>query len=160
MQRDQWKSMAPRGTEVWKRTRTGKKEEETALWLSKSEPRNGAPCLRCAARLLATPPGTGNDSSHDCLEISSHCRASRIGSGSGQRARVRPLSNPPADHLFIFSAHVVLLGWPHAQAQAAQLSPGGEKRKMQRTGCAVFKLVIIIITWYGWGALVRSPSMR
>jgi hypothetical protein len=92
MQRDQWKSMAPRGTEVWKRTRTGKKEEETALWLSKSEPRNGAPCLRCAARLLATPPGTGNDSSHDCLEISSHCRASRI--GSGQRARVRPLSNP------------------------------------------------------------------
>lgn len=132
-------------------------EEKTALWLSKSEPRNGAPCLRCAARLLATPPGTGNDSSHDCLEISSHCRASRI--GSGQRARVRPLSNPPADHLFIFSAHVVLLGWPHAQAQAqAQLSPGESKKeiKMQRTGCAVFKLVIIIITWVRLG---RSSAL-
>lgn len=34
--------------------------------------------------------------------------------------------------------------------------PRGEKRKMQRTGCAVFKLVIIIITWVRLG---RSSAL-
>lgn len=122
----------------WHQEEDGEEEEEkTALWLSKSEPRNGAPCLRGYWQ-----PPLELEMIRVMIASRFHHIAEHLASAAGSARVCARCQIPRRSSFHLFSARRAPRLAARSGSGSAQL--GGEKkekeRKMQRTGCAVQSL--------------------